>query len=215
MQRLGGDFEPNAEVDELRWLPIAEAADLCTHDPDRLVLADLARTDVPLMPTLLLVRHARAGDRSQWDGPDDLRPSTTAAGSRRGGWPRYSRCSARPPCCRPTAARCRQTFAPLAERLGCRSGRCPSWARRSSSRPGGRLAAGRAAAGAPPEPGVTVVCSQAARSPRCSLALGVEGRAPETTRRRPRAASGCSAAGRERCRADYYRTFDADPDAPG
>ncbi len=74
MQALGGSFEPNHEVDELRWLPVAEAAELCSHEPDRVVLADLARTDVPLMPTLILVRHARAGDREEWDGPDDLRP---------------------------------------------------------------------------------------------------------------------------------------------
>ena len=74
MQAVGGDFEPSAEVDELRWLAMDEAAELCSHDWDRVVLADLARTDVPLMPTLMLVRHARAGDRSNWDGPDDLRP---------------------------------------------------------------------------------------------------------------------------------------------
>ena len=74
MQAVGGGFEPSAEVDELRWLAMDEAAELCSHDWDRVVLADLARTDVPLMPTLLLVRHARAGDRSDWDGPDDLRP---------------------------------------------------------------------------------------------------------------------------------------------
>src|SRR4029078_10862732 len=74
MQALGGSFEPDDEVDELRWLPLRDAAALCSHDHDRAVPAALARTDVPLMPTLVLVRHGRAGDRADWDGPDDLRP---------------------------------------------------------------------------------------------------------------------------------------------
>jgi 8-oxo-dGTP diphosphatase len=34
-------FEPNDEVDELRWLPIAEAADLLTYDRDRGLLSGL------------------------------------------------------------------------------------------------------------------------------------------------------------------------------
>jgi 8-oxo-dGTP diphosphatase len=31
----GGEFEPNDEVDELRWLPPAEAEDLLTYDFDK------------------------------------------------------------------------------------------------------------------------------------------------------------------------------------
>ena len=34
----GGEFEPGAEVDELRWLERAEARELLTHDRDREVL---------------------------------------------------------------------------------------------------------------------------------------------------------------------------------
>jgi 8-oxo-dGTP diphosphatase len=39
MAATGGEFEPNEEVDELRWLPAAEAAELLTYEHD----ADLAR----------------------------------------------------------------------------------------------------------------------------------------------------------------------------
>jgi len=35
----GGSFHPNREVDEVRWLPIGEAADLLTYGHERDVLA--------------------------------------------------------------------------------------------------------------------------------------------------------------------------------
>lgn len=37
----GGEFQPNAEVDEIRWLTVAEALALLTYDRDRTVLAAL------------------------------------------------------------------------------------------------------------------------------------------------------------------------------
>jgi len=38
MHPVGGDFEPNAEVDEVRWLPIDDAARLLTYQRDQQVL---------------------------------------------------------------------------------------------------------------------------------------------------------------------------------
>lgn len=35
MRALGGAFEPADEVDEIRWLPLAEARSLLTYDHDR------------------------------------------------------------------------------------------------------------------------------------------------------------------------------------
>ena len=68
-----GKFEPSKEVDELRWLRVGEAAELLSYDGDRAILR--AFTELPPdLRTLLLVRHAVAGDRASWDGPDDLRP---------------------------------------------------------------------------------------------------------------------------------------------
>ena len=37
----GGEFEPNDEVDEVCWLPLAEAVEALTYDRDREVLARL------------------------------------------------------------------------------------------------------------------------------------------------------------------------------
>lgn len=64
------DFVPNDEVDELRWVSPAEAARLVTYPHDAQVLDRFA----PPSTVLLVVRHAKAGSRNNWDGDDDLRP---------------------------------------------------------------------------------------------------------------------------------------------
>ncbi|MGH8867877.1 MAG: NUDIX hydrolase [Actinomycetes bacterium] len=86
MEAAGGAFVPSREVDEVRWLPLAEAFDLVAADRDRPVLdayATLtarARPGVPTVPSVLL-RHAGAGDRDAWAGPDGARPLDPAGGA--------------------------------------------------------------------------------------------------------------------------------------
>jgi 8-oxo-dGTP diphosphatase len=41
MTPTGGEFRPNREVDELRWVPPDEAATLLTYDHDRALLDEL------------------------------------------------------------------------------------------------------------------------------------------------------------------------------
>ncbi|MFT7840008.1 NUDIX hydrolase [Saccharothrix sp. BKS2] len=72
-----GAFSPNDEVDELRWVPFAEAARLVSHDTDRAVLETFLSAPVDLAH-VLLVRHAKAGKRDNWPGDDDLRPLSSA-----------------------------------------------------------------------------------------------------------------------------------------
>lgn len=76
-EAVSGSFAANEEVDELRWLPISEASGLLTYEPDRVVLKEFARLPADLL-LVLLVRHAKAGKRSEWDGDDDLRPLSDA-----------------------------------------------------------------------------------------------------------------------------------------
>lgn len=76
-QAVSGSFVPNEEVDELRWLAVDDASALLTYEPDRAVLAEFARLPADLL-VVLLVRHAKAGKRSEWDGDDDLRPLSDA-----------------------------------------------------------------------------------------------------------------------------------------
>ncbi|WP_246258210.1 NUDIX hydrolase [Amycolatopsis anabasis] len=73
----GGEFTPNDEVDALRWLSPAEAEALLTHPAD----VDVLRTFCALpaeLTTILLVRHAKAGKREDWNSDDDLRPLAEA-----------------------------------------------------------------------------------------------------------------------------------------
>ena len=70
MTPTGGAFGPNAEVDELRWLPPGEALGLLTYEHDRGVLAAALGFDAPIF----LIRHAKAGSRPAWEEDDRLRP---------------------------------------------------------------------------------------------------------------------------------------------
>ncbi|MCW2701107.1 MAG: hydrolase [Blastococcus sp.] len=215
MQATSSGFIPNDEVDELRWLPLAEAAEQCSHDHDRAVVADLDRRDVPLMPTLILVRHARAGGRSEWDGSDDLRPLD------RRGQAQAARLSQVLPEFAPVELfsapplRCRETVEPLADRLGLDVQAAPSLGEEGfedDPQAGialvARLLAPRAA------PGVAVVCSQGGAIPSVLMALGVR---LGGARVFPPCAKGSVwvLGGRPGALfADYYRDVDPDPDGP-
>jgi 8-oxo-dGTP diphosphatase len=216
MQALGGAFEPGDEVDELRWLPLREAAALCSHDHDRAVLADLARTDLPLVPTLVLIRHGRAGDRSDWEGPDEARPLDSR------GRHQAQRLARVLPVFGPTAVysarrtRCEQTVAPLAQCLGLPVLPLPEVGEEEfADDPDTGMAVVEQLLEERDQPGVTVVCSQGGAIPSILMRLGV-GFAP--TRTYPPSAKGSVwvLGGRPGAlTADYYRALDPDPDAPG
>ncbi|MTD13110.1 NUDIX domain-containing protein [Nakamurella sp. YIM 132087] len=69
----GGDFVPGREVDRLDWLSPAAARSKMTYEFDRAVLDTFQRERADLR-TVLLVRHARAGQRESWSGRDETRP---------------------------------------------------------------------------------------------------------------------------------------------
>ncbi|GAA0801333.1 NUDIX hydrolase [Spirilliplanes yamanashiensis] len=60
------------EADEVVWLSVGAAVDRLSYDHDRRVLDAFAAT--PATVSIALVRHARAGKRDTWAGPDDARP---------------------------------------------------------------------------------------------------------------------------------------------
>lgn len=74
---LDGAFQPNEEVDALRWLSPAAARDLLDYAGEIEALDQFVRLGTELT-TVLLVRHAKAGKREHWRGDDDLRPLTPA-----------------------------------------------------------------------------------------------------------------------------------------
>lgn len=112
----GGGFTPGEETDELRWLPPDRATELLSYAHDRDLLARFTRTGPPFS-VIALVRHAKAGSRDQWDGDDALRPLSGSGREQAQQLDRLlglfgpDRLVSAPP------VRCRDTVAPLAERL--------------------------------------------------------------------------------------------------
>jgi 8-oxo-(d)GTP phosphatase len=70
----GGLFAPSAEVDELRWVPVADAGEVLSYGHDR----RLFRRALSMVPAsvVYVVRHGKAGSREGWEGPDEERPLT-------------------------------------------------------------------------------------------------------------------------------------------
>src|SRR5699024_4765171 len=121
----GGRFEANSEVDEIRWLSVGDAGDLVSYALDRKILKrfDAAhRADSVLM----LVRHAKAGRRSQWSGDDALRPLDKTGRSRAELLaPMLSAFGVRRLYSAPRV-RCEQTLGPLSDELGVEIGSEPA-----------------------------------------------------------------------------------------
>lgn len=68
-----GAFTASQEVDELLWLPPEEAVERLTWQRDAAVVEALS--DAPVETTsLVLLRHASAVSRDDWDGGEDDRP---------------------------------------------------------------------------------------------------------------------------------------------
>jgi 8-oxo-(d)GTP phosphatase len=117
-------FVPNAEIDALRWCTVAEAASLLTYERDRALLREWATREV----MVFVIRHAKAGSRSAWTGPDDLRPLTKPGGRQAAALTdalpltNGARVVASP------SLRCVETVEPLARRLGVEVERVPGLA---------------------------------------------------------------------------------------
>ncbi|MFR9751989.1 NUDIX hydrolase [Nocardia sp. 004] len=70
---MDGEFAANSEVDELSWHPLERVMDELSYPMDRQVIRAFARLPANTS-TLLLVRHAKAGRRDRFHGPDEQRP---------------------------------------------------------------------------------------------------------------------------------------------
>lgn len=68
-------FEPDSEVDEIRWIPVSECG-MLTYSYDRRLVEGVDYRALGSISTLFVVRHAAAGSRRRWDDPDHLRPLT-------------------------------------------------------------------------------------------------------------------------------------------
>ena len=67
------DFNPNSEVDQLSWVNVKKVKELLTLDTDKKILTQFVKLDFNTRPFILL-RHAKAVTRDEWQGDDDDRP---------------------------------------------------------------------------------------------------------------------------------------------
>jgi 8-oxo-dGTP pyrophosphatase MutT (NUDIX family) len=155
-----GPIQDTAEVDKLAWLPLPEATLRLTYPAERPLL-DLVAGLPPVTSVVALVRHAHAGERKHWSGPDSLRPVSAK------GVKQAARVAERLATFRPhrlfaaTPLRCSQTLQPLA-----RATRLPLVVDNAFAEPEtaeelpGRLAAARARLAQERTADRVVVCSQ-------------------------------------------------------
>ncbi|MFI5736440.1 NUDIX domain-containing protein [Kribbella sp. NPDC051587] len=71
-----GAFQPSDEVDQIEWLPVDKARARLSYPRD-VDIVDTLHGLAHVESTLVLVRHAEAVKRKDWDGKDTLRPLTS------------------------------------------------------------------------------------------------------------------------------------------
>jgi 8-oxo-dGTP diphosphatase len=114
---LGGDFTPNAEVDQLIWLPAADAMKRLQYPADRKVLRRFTKYPADTK-TVLIVRHGLAGTKSRYRGDDQKRPLDKRGRAQAESLVGQLLAFGATDLFAAPRARCHQTLEPLAEELG-------------------------------------------------------------------------------------------------
>lgn len=115
---VGGEFTPNNEVDEIRWLSIEDATELMSYQLDREVLRKAAkRFATPADTRILYVRHARANYKEAWKHDDSRRPLDKKGKRQAKALVPLLKAFAPETLSSAEPLRCQQTVAPLAKTL--------------------------------------------------------------------------------------------------
>ena len=133
MQLRTGCFQPNDEVDQLRWLAPADAVEQLTYDRDREPLRVLLARPWHTT-TVLLIRHGRAGQRSAWLGPDRLRPLDASGQAQAAAVRAVGPCFAPELVLAADLTRCVDTVAPLAQALAVEVDTEATWEEKAHAR---------------------------------------------------------------------------------
>ena len=154
--RADAGREPDHEIAEVRWVRLDAAGAALSYKHDRGVLAAFIR--LPRITALItLVRHAHAGTRQAWYGPDRLRPVDSLGHRQAEALTNLLALTAPTRILSATPQRCRETVTPLTNLLGLAVKVDPVFDEESSDGVAGAAAAVLALRG---EGGSTVVCSQ-------------------------------------------------------
>ena len=112
-----GEFVPNSEADELRWLSIADAKKRLSYTLDRKMLGRFAKKPADTQ-TVLIVRHGSAGRKSRYRGDDRLRPLDAKGRAQATSLVPQLRAFGASSVHAADRVRCRQTVALLADDIG-------------------------------------------------------------------------------------------------
>jgi 8-oxo-dGTP diphosphatase len=114
---VGGDFEPNDEVDQLLWLPVGDAMKKLQYPHDRKVLRRFAKHPADTR-TVLIVRHGVAGSKSRYKGDDRKRPLDKKGRAQAESLVGQLLAFGATDLYAASRTRCHQTLEPLAQELG-------------------------------------------------------------------------------------------------
>lgn len=179
MRHLDGPFTPNDEVDRAEWLPAPAARERLTYDVDRRVMGDFAAVPLP-DSVVVLVRHAKAGRRTDWNGPDLERPLESVGQAQADRLVDLLTKFAPDRVVSAKPVRCIQTVRPLAEHLGLDVAVDPVFGDDAYTASAATTENGLLALAKPGQ--VTVVCSQGTAIPGLVERLG-RGVRPSDTRK--------------------------------
>jgi 8-oxo-dGTP diphosphatase len=114
---IDGEFTPNDEVDELKWLPVSAAIKQVQYAHDRKVLRRFAKLPADTK-SILIVRHGTAGSKSRYKGDDRLRPLDKRGRAQAESLVGQLLAFGADTLYAADRTRCHQTIEPLAEELG-------------------------------------------------------------------------------------------------
>jgi 8-oxo-dGTP pyrophosphatase MutT (NUDIX family)/phosphohistidine phosphatase SixA len=115
----GGEFTPGREVDELVWLPVADAMKKLGYAQDRKVLRRFTKQRADTH-TVLVVRHGTAGSKASYSGDDTKRPLDKKGRAQAEALVAQLVAFGATHVYAADRARCHQTVEPLAAELGVR-----------------------------------------------------------------------------------------------
>jgi 8-oxo-(d)GTP phosphatase len=116
-RRVDGEFIPNDEVDDLKWLPVADAMKQLEYPHDRKVLRRFTRQPAATQ-TVMIVRHGTAGSKSRYKGDDRKRPLDKHGRAQAESLVGVLLAFGADTLYAADRVRCHQTLEPLAEELG-------------------------------------------------------------------------------------------------